>query len=290
MDGLAQPVRLAPDVVVDTSGPFQGQSYWVAQACISAGIHYIDLSDSGEFVAGISSLDAAARKAGVLVIGGASSVPALSSAAVDSLAEGMLELSLIDIGISPGNKTERGLSTIKAVTSYCGKPLPGAGLAPEFLHRAMLVMAWMTQRGWVRDWSKHALSLKRAADLFRRFGSDAGAMHVSVTGVDRSGKRIERTWQLLALDGDGVYVPTLAAAALVRLTFSLCERAGSLDLSLTGMHVLGIPCSQWLVPQAIARESGELASFRFQVQASLGWAGVVVQYEGMMNLPDEALS
>ena len=46
-----------PDLVIHTSGPFQGQSYHVAEAAIAAGAHYIDLADGRAFVAGIGALD-----------------------------------------------------------------------------------------------------------------------------------------------------------------------------------------------------------------------------------------
>ena len=261
-----QLVRLAPDAVVHTSGPFQGQDYRVAKACISAGANYIDLADGREFVSGITDLDSVAAAAGLLVASGASSVPALSSAVADHLARGMSRVHDIDIGISPGNRTERGLSTVQAILSYCGKPLPGtsgastygwsgsrrhgypepvgsrllspcdvpdlallpgrylgnptvrfgAGLELPFLHLGMNAMAGMTRMGLVADWSRYASLLKRAADWFKRFGSDAGAMHVSVTGELTEGGTATRTWQLVATEGDGPYVPTLAAAALIR--------------------------------------------------------------------------
>jgi hypothetical protein len=41
-------------------------------------------------------------------------------------------------------------------------------------------------------------------------------MHVAVRGLDAQGRRARRTWTLLAVAGDGPWVPTLAAAALVR--------------------------------------------------------------------------
>ena len=106
-------------------GPFQGQDYRVAEACIRTGAHYIVLADGRQFVAGIGILNDAATAAGVLVTGGASSVPALSSAAVDRLVEGMREVRAIDVGISPGNRTERGLSTVQSILSYCGQPIAG---------------------------------------------------------------------------------------------------------------------------------------------------------------------
>ena len=271
LDALApdfanQLARLTPDAVVHTSGPFQGQDYRVAMACISAGAHYIDLADGREFVSGIAALDSAATAAGLLVASGASSVPALSSAVVDHLAKEMSCVHSIDMGICPGNRTERGLSTVKAILSYCGKPLPvtngtstygwsgnrrhrypepvgsrllspcdvpdlvllperylgnpqvrfGAGLELSFLHLGMNAMAGMTRMGLVADWSHCAGLLKRAADGFKAFGSDAGAMHVTVQGTLAQGGTAARTWHLVATEGDGPYVPTLAAAALIR--------------------------------------------------------------------------
>ncbi len=252
--------------VVNASGPFQGQDYRVALACTAAGVHYVDLADGRDFVAGITAVDVAAAAAGVCVLSGASSLPALSGAAVDDMTRGWQRVDEIDIGISPGNRTERGLSTIRAGLSYCGRPirhddgrtltgwlrlrlhrypapigwrplspcdvpdlalLParypgrprvrfGAGLELFALHLGMNAMALAGRLGLVRDWVAHAPWLKRWSDRFATLGSDAGAMHVSVRGLDAEGRRARRTWTLLATDGDGPFVPTLAAAALVR--------------------------------------------------------------------------
>ncbi len=258
--------ELAPALLVHLAGPFQGQDYRVAMACIEAGVHYIDLADGREFVCGIGALDAAARQAGVLVCSGASSVPALSSAAADHLAKGLASVQQIEIGISPGNRTERGLATVRAILGYCGRSLStddgealvgwkttqthhypspvgarmlspcdvpdltllplrysgrprvrfGAGLELRLLHRGMNLIAALRRRGWVRDWSRHARPLNFVAGLLRHLGSDAGAMHVKVNGITPDGRPQQRTWQLQALRGDGPFVPTLAAAALVR--------------------------------------------------------------------------
>jgi hypothetical protein len=240
-------------------------------------------------------LDTAAQAAGLSIISGASSVPALSSAAVDHLAKGFRELKEIDIGISPGNRTERGLSTMQAILSYCGKPLPGAeraygwvgsyrheypapvgerllspcdvpdltllpfrypgtphtrfgaGLELRSLHRGMNAMALMTRLGLVSDWSTHAPLLKRAADWFKGLGSDAGAMHVTVTGITADEGLSSRTWHLVAMHGDGPYVPTLAAAALVR-------RLKAADGSLVGAK----PCVGILTLADFTRECNGL--------------------------------
>ena len=71
---------LAPTIVINASGPFQTQDYALARAAIDIGAHYIDLADASDFVTGFArdaSLDAAARAKGVLVVSGASTVPAI---------------------------------------------------------------------------------------------------------------------------------------------------------------------------------------------------------------------
>jgi saccharopine dehydrogenase-like NADP-dependent oxidoreductase len=120
---LAARVRaLRADLVIHTCGPFQGQDYHVARACVEAGAHYVDLADGREFVADISALNNAARERGVLVASGASTLPALSSAVIDEHLGHFARLDSIDISIAPGQQTPRGVATLKAVLSYCGKP------------------------------------------------------------------------------------------------------------------------------------------------------------------------
>lgn len=128
--------------VIHTAGPFQGQNYSVAEACIAAGCNYLDLADGRDFVAGIGALDGRAQAASVLVTSGASSVPALSAAVVDHFLPEFAELHEIRHGISSGAKTP-GLATMQAVFGYCGKPfdrLEGG--------------TWTTTLGWL-DLQRH---------------------------------------------------------------------------------------------------------------------------------------
>lgn len=115
--------RLEPGIVVHTAGPFQSRDYGVAEACIAAGSHYVDLADGRRFVADFGQLDARAREAGVLLVSGASTLPGLSSAVVDLLSHGMREVTSIETSIVPAGQTLRGRATIEAVLSYCGNPV-----------------------------------------------------------------------------------------------------------------------------------------------------------------------
>lgn len=128
---------LAPALVIHTAGPFQGRDYRVAEAALACGLHYIDMADGRTFVAGIESLDKQARAARRWAIGGASSVPGLSAAAIEALHARFSKLETVDIGISPGNRTQRGLATTRAILGYVGQP-----------YAALLDGRWRKVHGW----------------------------------------------------------------------------------------------------------------------------------------------
>jgi hypothetical protein len=113
---------IAPQLVIHAAGPFQGRDYREAWAAVENGAHYLDLADDRTFVSGIGRLDAAAREHGVLVVSGASTVPAISSAVIDAHAARFGVVRVVDIGISPGNLTPRGLATVAAILNRVGQP------------------------------------------------------------------------------------------------------------------------------------------------------------------------
>jgi len=115
--------RVAPDIVIHTTGPFQPQDHRVARACIAWGCHYLDLADARDFVATIDRLDAEAKAKNVLVVSGASSVPCLTAAVIDAYVPAFARLETVDYGISAAQHTNRGLETTSAVLSYVGKPM-----------------------------------------------------------------------------------------------------------------------------------------------------------------------
>lgn len=116
--------ELAPfDLVVDAAGPFQGSHSRVIEAALEARVPYVDLADGRDFVAAFARFDGTARDAGVALMTGASSIPALSHAILDHLTEGWRHIETIRVGIYPGNRAPRGLSVVEAIMSYVGKPV-----------------------------------------------------------------------------------------------------------------------------------------------------------------------
>jgi NAD(P)-dependent dehydrogenase (short-subunit alcohol dehydrogenase family) len=123
--------------VVDAASPYQGGDYGLARAAIAAGLHYIDLADARDFVMGFGVLDAAARAAGVVALTGASSTPALSNAALDKLTAGWSRVDRVEVAISPGNRAPRGLSVVRSILSYAGRPV-----------RVFAEGRWCERPGW----------------------------------------------------------------------------------------------------------------------------------------------
>ena len=165
-DIFGEVARLKPAIVIDAAGPFQAYGddpYRVAKAAIAAGAHYLDLADDAAFVAGITALDEDAKRAGLAVISGASSVPAISAAALDELVRGLASVAVVGAAILPGNRAPRGLSVVQAIVGQAGRSL-----------KVWRGGAWTEARAW-GDIARFTLQADGAAPLTNRLASFIGA-------------------------------------------------------------------------------------------------------------------
>ena len=203
--------RLAPAVIVNASGPFQAQDNALARAAIAIGAHCIDLADARSYVAGITDLDPQAKAAGVLVVSGASTVPAVSSAVIDHLLPRFARLEEVSYGIAPGNAYDPGLATTASILSWTGKPFdtfidggmqPVLGWQDTHRHRFPTIGArWQANC----DIPDLALFPARYPTLrTQRFyaGTEVAVMHLglwALSGLVRAGlvSRLERIAPLL---------------------------------------------------------------------------------------------
>lgn len=308
-DDLAQLLALRPAVVIDTVGPFQARDYAVATQCAARGIHYIDIADGREHVVGIRALDEIAREHDALIVSGASTVPAVSTAVVGSLQSDPTRVVAIDVGISPGHRAPRGMATVRSILSYCGRPIPPitgdgpeygwgglsrhrypapvgrrwlsnvdvperalwkahfphlehaairAGLEIGFLHLGLSFLSRWVRIGLARSLVPCASPLLRITALCDRFGTDAGAMHVTVTSKDSTGATTQRTWTLIAEQGDGPQIPATPAALLAKKLLAL---PGYASIAARG----ALPCVGLVTIEEIL---GELRDFAIRVSVT----------------------
>ncbi|NNL35770.1 MAG: DUF4166 domain-containing protein, partial [Silicimonas sp.] len=90
-----------------------------------------------------------------------------------------------------------------------------AGLELAIMHRGLELVAGAVRIGLIRSALPLLRVLHPAARLLERLGTDVGAMRVTLRGVTRSGKVVERVWTLTAAAGDGPHVPAIPGRVLV---------------------------------------------------------------------------
>jgi saccharopine dehydrogenase-like NADP-dependent oxidoreductase len=167
---------LGDGVVVDAAGPFQNSTFALAEAAIAAGVNYIDLADARDFVARIPELDQKAKVAGVAVISGASSTPALSHAALAELTKGWRQIDEILVAIAPGNRAPRGRSVIKAILSGVGAPM--TLWRESRLTRAHAPWRHAKRRIWIFWSAGFAPGFRRSSRRGWNFGSCNGGLRL----------------------------------------------------------------------------------------------------------------
>ena len=275
---LSQPAAIStlvaakPTVIVDTLGPFQSRNLALPRRCAERGIHYVDIADARTRATEIASLDAAARLERAAIVSGASTVPAFTTAIVDELVPTPREVVAIDVGISPGHRTPRGIATVSAILSYCGQPIPAvcgdaetfgwgdlvrypypdpvgerwlsnvdtperalwrtrypaleeatvrAGLELSLVHLGLAGLSRGVRLRILPRLGRCARAFHAVAGWLDRFGTDAGAMHVSVIARDAHARTKSRTATLIAEHGDGPQVPAAPACAIVKKLLAL---------------------------------------------------------------------
>jgi hypothetical protein len=91
----------------------------------------------------------------------------------------------------------------------------GAAPVPESLHRVLIFLAWLVRLSVLPSLLPFA-SLMNVATNRVRWGEHRGGMFVAVEGKDGTGRKVARSWHLLAEGDDGPLIPSMAIEALVR--------------------------------------------------------------------------
>ena len=106
--------------VVNACGPFREHDYTMAEQCAQRGIHYIDMADTRAYVAGISELKTKAVRSHCAIVTGANTLPAVSSALIESLTRDFVKIDDIHIAISIESNNLRAFITIPEIVNCAG--------------------------------------------------------------------------------------------------------------------------------------------------------------------------
>ena len=91
-----------------------------------------------------------------------------------------------------------------------------AGMENPIVHLGIWTLSWAVRAGFPFYLSKHSAALLAVSSWFDFLGSADGGMHVILQGKDKAGNPISTKWFVIAVDGDGPYIPTVPAVVLTR--------------------------------------------------------------------------
>jgi len=218
---------------------------------MGAGAHYIDLADGREFVARFATHnDSAARAAGLAAISGASTVPALSSAVIDSLAGRFRQIDEIQISIAPGQRAPRGTATVAGVFSCAGRSFK-----------------WLNDGAWRDAWGWQELRRLRFAGLGTRWSAACDIPDLELLPTRYSGvKTVEfRAALEIAVQHFGLWL--VAALRRAGLPLPIERWAAPLNRLASLLDVFGSERGGMLVSLAGERTDGSRARMEWHLTA-----------------------
>ena len=91
-----------------------------------------------------------------------------------------------------------------------------AGIESNVAHLGLCFLSWLIRLKFPIKLEKHAEALLKFSHYFDSFGSDAGGMHMLMSGTDHKGNHKSIKWFMVAKSGDGLYIPTIPAILLAK--------------------------------------------------------------------------
>ena len=116
----------------------------------------------------------------------------------------------------------------------------GAGMELPLLHFGLYALAGLVRLGLPLDLPRLAAPLLAASNLFDFFGSDAGGMHMILSGTGPDGQPLSKTWFIVADHGDGPQIPTVPAILLAKRLHEKDPSLGAKALSAGAYPCVGL--------------------------------------------------
>jgi hypothetical protein len=89
------------------------------------------------------------------------------------------------------------------------------GPTPAYLHAVFVMLARLVRLRLLPGIASLAPAMHGVLDRLR-FGPHRGGMFVELTGADAAGDPVARSWHMVAEGEDGPFIPSMAAAAIIR--------------------------------------------------------------------------
>ena len=111
-------------VAVNCAGPFSTMSMALPDACLAAGVHYIDIADERGWSAQMRARDGEFRARGLAAAVGCSSLPGISGALAVLAAERLPTVERARVTLFIGNRNPKGEAAVRAAVTQLGRSFP----------------------------------------------------------------------------------------------------------------------------------------------------------------------
>ena len=182
-------------VAVSCAGPFSTMKTALPEACLTSGIHYVDIADDRGWTARLRARDGWFRDHGLTAAVGCSSLPGISGALALRAAERLPAVERARITLFIGNRNPKGEAAVRSARAQLGRPFPAPqGTLRGFHGGETVVLPPPFGRRRVYDWDSPELDL--FPDLLGvrsvrvKVGFEARLATLSFAGLARLGPRL----------------------------------------------------------------------------------------------------
>jgi hypothetical protein len=182
-------------VAVNCAGPFSTMTLSLPEACLDAGIHYVDIADDRGWTARLRARDGAFRDRGLTAAIGCSTLPGISGALSILAARRLPSVERARITLFIGNRNPKGEAAVRAAVTQLGRPFPAPqGRLRGFHGRETVDLPPPFGPRGVYDWDSPELDLfphlLGAREVRVKVGFEARLATLSFAGLARLGPRL----------------------------------------------------------------------------------------------------
>lgn len=185
-------------VAVNCAGPFSAMTTALPEACLAAGIHYVDIADDRGWTARLRARDGEFRDRNLTAAIGCSSLPGISGALAILAARRLPSVERARITLFIGNRNPKGEAAVRAAVTQLGRPFPAPqGTLRGFHGREVVDLPPPFGSRGVYDWNSPELdlfpALLGAREVRVKVGFEARLATLSFAGLARLGPRLGGT-------------------------------------------------------------------------------------------------
>jgi hypothetical protein len=182
-------------VAVHCAAPFSAMPLTLPEACLAAGVHYVDIAEDRGWTARLLARDGEFRERGLAAVVGCSSLPGISGALAVVAADRLPAVERVRVTLFIGNRNPKGDGAVRATLKQLGRPFPAPqGTLRGFHGREVVDLPPPFGRRAVYDWEspEHDLfpALLGARSVRVKVGFEARLATGSFAVLARLGPRV----------------------------------------------------------------------------------------------------